>query len=208
MGDVATDVIYYPPTYIPVTNCDKVYFDLYNANFKGTAVWVHMKPGAPVQWIDYTWRYYYRPNVVRDYVLYDINENHPKGVTLNDVLDVHIKYFSQGSGAYKMIHRGTQKEVSLMIGGTTKKIELWSEITWDYLNNRWVHEYGYPWANYGGATLIDSRNYVYTSTGNACYATYYPTLSYRSFGGGSETGIILTLWSHPLHQQAIEAITK
>jgi len=220
-GDVATDVIYYPPTYITVFNNDDLYFKLYNASFVGIGVWVILKNYG--DHIDYTWRSYYVPGTstrrspswIKDYVKYDLNTYHQETahypeVTWNDVKEVHIKYFIQGYNAYWMVHRDKQEEVSLEITNDQygnpvdryKKIELWSETTYHVNSGTW-EDYGYPWANYGGATLIDSRNYVYTSTGNAYYATYYPTLSYRSFGGGSETGIILTLWSHPLHQQAV-----
>lgn len=212
-GDVATDVIYYPPTYISVFNNDDLYFDLYNASFAGIGVWVHLKNYG--EHVDYTWTSYYVPGTsirrspswIKDYVKYDLNTYHQETahyseVTWNDVKDVHIKYFIQGSGAYWMIHRDKGESVSLMIGGTTKKIELWSEATYYRNSGTWV-EYGYPWANYGGATLIDNRNYVYTSTGNAYYEHHYPTLDRRRFGGGSQTHILLTLWSHPLHQQAV-----
>jgi len=85
--------------------------------------------------------------------------------------------------------------------GHIKKIELWSEANY-YPNSGTWDNYGYPNESQGGANIIRNHGYAYTSTGCAYYIPY-PYSAWRTFGGGSETGIMLRIWSHPWHQQAV-----
>ena len=216
-GDVDTDLIYYSPwdQFVYVTNNDNAKFYLEETEFAGIGVWVHLDHGAN-DYIDYTWRTYRGrdPEWIKNYVFWHINtfhpENkyHPNGVYLYDVEDVHIKYFIQADTVKDMYHYPSNKWVHLKENGFFKKVELWSEATYYLDSGSWV-KYGYPDSVEGGAQIIENNGNAYTSTGNAYYRTpwgspsYYPDYADRDFGYGSETGYVLHLESHPLHQQAV-----
>jgi len=193
-GDWGRDRIYYTPfnQEVFVENNDDLIFYLRYTSYVGLGIWVHLYNGTVY---DFTWKSYYTPQNRVNYVLWYLEANY--GITSDNIRLIHMKYFIQGSFVEDLYHYPEQEWVYLV----NKEIELWSEANYYPSSGTWVN-YGYPNVYQGGAQIIENNGYAYTSTGNAYY-TRYPYSAYRTFGGGSETHIVLRLFSHPLHQQAV-----
>ncbi len=171
---------------------DNLVLYLRSTSYVGLGVWVHLYNGTHK---DYTWKSYHSPEWVVDYVLDDLWQKY--GITSDNIRVIHMKYFIQGSYVEDLYHCSEQEWVYLV----NKEIELWSEANY-YPNSGTWDNYGYPNVYQGGAQIIENNGHVYTSTGCAYY-TPYPYSAWRTFGGGSETGIVLRIWSHSWHQQAV-----
>lgn len=196
-GRYDTDRIYYDPlneeAYVDVR--DRIKFYLTDANYIGLGEWVHLYNGSV---IDFTWTGYYEPESEVNWILSYLEDNY--GITSDEVEQIHMKYFINAKDAYDMKHLDDNEWVWL----GDRDIELWSEANY-YPNNpvgdRWEN-YGYPDENEGGVDIIEDNRSVDTSAGFS-YHNAYPECTYRHFGGGSETGIELTIYSHPWHQESI-----
>jgi hypothetical protein len=190
------DRIYYDPwgeeAYVDVR--DRLRFYLTDATYIGLGEWVHLYNGDV---IDFTWRGYYDPESEVNWILQYLEDNY--GITSDEVELIHMKYFINAD-VYDMKHLDDNEWVWL----GDKRVELWSEANY-YPNNppgeRWEN-YGYPDEYQGGVNIIESNGYTETSAGFS-YHNPYPECTYRHFGIGSETGIELTIYSNPWHQQAI-----
>ncbi|MEA1992790.1 MAG: hypothetical protein U9N35_00115 [Euryarchaeota archaeon] len=193
-----TDRIYYTPFNQEVyVRClsginDNLMLYLRDTSYVGLGIWVHLYNGTVY---DFTWKSYYTAQNRVNYVLWYLNANY--GIASDDIRLIHMKYFIQGSYVEDLYHYSEQEWVYLV----NKEIELWSEANY-YPNSGTWNNYGYPDVYQGGARIIEDNGHVYTSTGCA-YHTPYPYSAWRTFGGGSETHVVLRLFSHPLHQQAV-----
>ncbi len=190
------DRIYYDPlgeeAYVDVR--DRLRFYLTDATYIGLGEWVHLYNGTV---IDFTWRGYYEPESEVNWILQYLEDNY--GITSDEVELIHMKYFINAN-VYDMKHLDDNEWVWL----GDKVVELWSEANY-YPNNppgeEWDN-YGYPDEYQGGVNIIESNGYTDTSAGFS-YHNPYPECTYRHFGTGSETGIELTIYSNPWHQEAI-----
>ena len=177
--------------FVYVHNNDDIKFYLHDTSYIGLGEWVFLYNGTVY---DFTWRNYYDPQSEVNWILNYLWNNY--GITRSEVRLIHMKYFIQGNSVYQMYHL---EQGWVYLGN--RYIELWSEANY-YPNSGTWDNYGYPDKSQGGANIIKNHGYAYTSTGNSYYNPY-PQCVFRHFESGSETGIELTLYSHPWHQQAV-----
>ncbi len=224
--------IYNPSMKIYVQTLTKLKFDILDARYVGMATYVRIKDeyvGKPTpkgngiipEHYDYTWISYHSPEDEKNWVLRDLNQKY--GITEDMVKLIHIKYFVNAK-AKKAYYEGQTVGINmgtfvLPITPTRVKaqypstytytyeyawIELWSEANYYPDLGIWKMV-GYPNDPDGGARRIKNNGEVHTSAGYAMSDyTPYPILSYREFGGGSETRISLKIYSTIWHQQQIQ----
>ncbi len=148
----------------------------------------------------FTWTDYKDRFEIKAWIELYLIENY--GIKPYELKLVHVKYFIQGRANW-------MKRFSTTVYFSNAPVqdyilfELWSEATYTYSTDSWdIH--GYPDDSDAGLRRI-SGHPIKTLAGFAFYSQY-PELSSRSFGGGSETHVSLTLYSNIWNQERLEEV--
>jgi len=208
MGSTEVDTIYdiyNPSKKIYVQTRTKLKFDINDAFWRGMATYVHIKPQFQSlygykEYYDYTWQDYYSPEEEKNWVIDDLKRKY--GIQEYMIEKVHIKYFINAKSTTVSDYTNTVQVADS--SGAPIWVELWSEANYYPDSGTWSNV-GYPEEPMGGLFILIDNGEVHTSAGFAMDDyTPYPTFSSRTFGGGSETHISLTIYSNIWHQQQIQ----
>ncbi|WP_456450243.1 hypothetical protein [Palaeococcus sp. (in: euryarchaeotes)] len=151
----------------------------------------------------FTWTEYKDRFSVKDWILNYLATNY--GISASEIEKIHVKYFIQGNADW-MKRDSTTVYFDNSPVQDYIEFELWSEATYYPSTDSWPPDeiHGYPDDPYGGLYKIQGQK-IKTYAGFPFYSQY-PWLSSRSFGGGSKTGVSLTLYSNIYHQERLEGV--
>ncbi|AEH24959.1 hypothetical protein PYCH_12870 [Pyrococcus yayanosii CH1] len=152
----------------------------------------------------FIWTTYRDRFSVKDWILSYLAREY--GITASEIEKIHVKYFIQGYADWIRRDQTTVYFDNSPVESGYIKFELWSEATYYPSIDSWPSDeiHSYPDDQDGGLYKIIGQK-IKVLAGFPFYSQY-PWLSSRSFGGGSETGISLTLYSNIYHQERLEGV--
>ncbi len=148
----------------------------------------------------FTWTFYKSKQEVKNWIEIYLAKNY--NIKPYELKLVHVKYFIQGQSTWMkrystIVHFNNAPVPKYIL------LELWSEATYRYSTGSWdIH--GYPDDSDGGTWRITGHS-IRALAGFALYSPY-PSESFRSFGGGSETHVRLILFSNIWNQERLEGV--
>jgi hypothetical protein len=177
-------------------------FHIYGGHFVGIYASAWLKDGRIYY---FTWTTYKDKSKIKYWVERYLKENY--GIVPPKLKLLHIKYFIQGDADWMKRYSTTVYFDNSPVHSSPMRpyllFELWSEATYTYSTNSWdIH--GYPDDRDAGVWRIIGHP-IKALAGFAFYSKY-PAMSSRSFGGGSETHVSLTLYSNIWNQERLEGV--